>query len=369
MAKRAYGTGRIYKPEGCQFFYAEWRHNGKQYRTSTRTTSKMEAEQFLRKEIERCGIGQLPTNDIKKVTYEQLRDGLLKYAHEQNLKSLQVLSDGEETIWGMKALDEFFAGFKVPQITTTSARRFAEEREKQGIGNAAINRSLALLRQMLNLAKEDRLINDVPTIRMRKEPAPRQGFLPREKFEELLAALPPCLQPLIVFLYWCGVRLGEALQIQWNQGDLQAGLIELEPDQTKSGDARVVPLPDVLIRMLESVEERKGPVFDGTNLRKAWHKACVAVGLGTLTEVPGKSYGRYEGLIIHDLRRSAIRNLMDAGVGESVAMKISGHKTNSVFKRYNIISKDDVLTAMRRVEKKNGHTLPASQPKALPSGS
>jgi integrase len=153
-----------------------------------------------------------------------------------------------------------------------------------------------------------------------------------------------------VFLYFCGVRLGEALQIEWSQVNLEEGLIRLEEEQTKNSEARTVPLPDVLITMLEAIEHKTGTVFDGANLRKAWHKACVVVGLGTLTEVEGKSDPRYTGLIIHDLRRSAIKNLMKAGTSEKVAMTISGHKTRDVFDRYHVVDTQDVVEAMRRVQ-------------------
>jgi integrase len=77
--------------------------------------------------------------------------------------------------------------------------------------------------------------------------------------------------------------------------NLDDGLIRLEEEQTKNSEARTVPLPDVLITMLEALEQKSGAVFDGTNLRKTWHKACVAAGLGTLTEVEGKPDPRYTG--------------------------------------------------------------------------
>jgi hypothetical protein len=94
----------------------------------------------------------------------------------------------------------------------------------------------------------------------------------------------------------------------------------------------------------------EGKVFDATNLRKEWHRACVAPGLGTLTRVEGKPDPRYNGLTIHDLRRSAVKNLMKAGVREKVAMAISGHKTREVFDRYHIVDTEHLVEAMRRVQ-------------------
>ena len=141
---------------------------------------------------------------------------------------------------------------------------------------------------MLNIAHEDGKLRTVPKIRLLKAGDARKGFLEREKFESLLANLPPNLKPLVTFLYYCGVRLGEALQISWEQVDLDAALIRLESHQTKTAEGRTIPLPDVLVGMLK-LQGRGGIVFDGTNLRKAWQRACAAVGLGTLTEVKVKT--------------------------------------------------------------------------------
>ena len=106
-----------------------------------------------------------------------------------------------------------------------------------------INRSLACLRRMLRLAKRDRKIQDVPYIEFQKEPPARKGFLEREKFEELVGLLPTHLRPLVTFLYYCGCRIGETLVIEWPQVNLDARLIRLEPEQTKTSEARVLPLP------------------------------------------------------------------------------------------------------------------------------
>jgi integrase len=156
-----------------------------------------------------------------------------------------------------------------------------------------------------------------------------------------------------MFLYFCGCRIGETLEIEWSQVDLknrQNSQITLTAEQTKTEEARILPLPPVLVDVLKKVSPKEGRVFDGTNLRKSWMKACAACGLGTIIQVEGRPYDqRYEGLTIHDLRQAAIRNLRRAGVPETVAMKISGHKTRSVFDRYNIVDTEAVQNAMRAV--------------------
>ncbi len=360
MAKRREkGSGSLIRIKGCRFWYAQYYKDGRQVRVSTRTEVKQEALAVLRRLMGDSERGLVPVSELKKVRYGDLRRALLDNYTERGNKSLLTTASGEETICGLKHLDAFFEystanpGVPVTRITTDAAREFARKRQAEGAGNATINRSLAALRRMLRLAQEDGKTQVVPKIRLLKEPPARKGFLPREQFERLLAALPDTLRPLIVFLYYCGVRLGEALQITWAQVDLDGALIRLEDEQTKTGEARTVPLPDLLVAMLQPIEPKEGHVFNATNLRKEWRKACAATGLGTLQKVEGTYDLRYTGLIIHDLRRSAIRNLIAAGVSEKVAMTISGHKTREVFDRYYIVDSADVLDAMRKVESKS----------------
>jgi hypothetical protein len=103
--------------------------------------------------------------------------------------------------------------------------------------------------------------------------------------------------------------------------------------------------------LLAETEPKVEKVFTDTNLRTEWARACATVGLGKRELVePKDGYARhrYNGLIVHDLRRSAIRNLVNAGVSERVAMRISGHKARAVFDRYHIPSTADVTAAMQR---------------------
>jgi integrase len=364
--RRANGDGGLIKINNCRFWYAQYYQNGRQVRISTRTEVKQEAIATLRKLMGDRDKGLAPISDVRKLRYADLRDALIESYIAQGNKSLKFKANGEETIAGLTALDEFFGyrtkevegkatvserGVSVARITTDAARKFVRERREQGAGNAAINRSLAALRRMLRIAKRDKKIHEVPFIEFQKEPHARKGFLELDKFEEVVKLLPTHLRPLVTLLYYCGARIGEALQIEWTQVNLDTRLIRLEPEQTKTEEARILPLPSLLVTMLAQAEPKTGRVFDATNLRKEWIKACSACGLGRKIEVPGKKYDpRYEGLTLHDLRRSAVRNLVNAGVPEKVAMQITGHKTRSIFDRYNIVSPSDVQNAMQRVE-------------------
>lgn len=358
MAKRERGEGGLFKMKGSRMWYGQWYRQGKQVRASLKTDNKEEAKRELRRRMGNTERGIIPESEAKKVRYGDLRAGLLHNYVERGNKSLQTTADGDETIWGLKALDEFF-GYKndktpgVPStaITIDKVREFARKRLDEGVANDTVNGSLRLLRRMFHLAQEDGKVQTPPVIRLLKSGPARKGFLTQEKFNLLIPSLPTNLRPLTTFLYYCGVRLGEAKQIEWSQVDLDANLIRLEGEQTKNEEPRNIPLPNVLVDMLQRAKPKEGIVFDTTNLRKAWQKACVSAGLGTLTKVEGKPDPRYNGLIVHDLRRSAIRALMKSGSGEKVAMKISGHKTRDVFDRYNIVDATDILEAMNKREK------------------
>jgi len=372
------------KGEGClrqigSTWYAQWYDpiTGKQVQRTTGTTIKQEAIGKLREFMNARDKGLPVVNP--KLTYADLRRVLLGSYLDRGNKSLRVNAEGEESIVGLPQLDTFCGyvpakdgqpgnpGPQVARLTEDFVEAFKEKRREEEAGPAMINRSLQCLRRMLRLAHKQNRITRVPYITLLKEPPARKGFVERTKFAELLGALPGYLRPLVTFLYWCGVRLGEAQQIQWGQVKLDGPqpCILLHEEQTKSGDARVVPLPAVLINMLLPLrDDPSGPVFDSTNLRTEWARACAAVGLGKLekkTSAKGFPWEQYSGLKVHDLRRSAVRNLRLAGIPEGVAMKISGHKTRDVFDRYNIVDANDVAAAMRQVEGKCKQARPPAR--------
>ena len=149
-----------------------------------------------------------------------------------------------------------------------------------------------------------------------------------------------------------GWRKQEILTLKWNQVDLNERTVRLEVGSTKNGKGRLIYRDGELLETIQAQWERRKvveipgqpstlyqfvfhhggqPVRD---FRKAWAKACKETGLGAK--------------MLHDFRRTAVRNMVRAGTNERVAMKISGHQTRSVFDRYNIVSEDDLKDAARR---------------------
>jgi integrase len=141
----------------------------------------------------------------------------------------------------------------------------------------------------------------------------------------------------VTLCYQAGARLGEAKGILWAQVDLQNRRIALMEGQTKSGRARVLPLSTELVAMLEPLpKDAWWYAFSARNLRKEWTKATKRADC--------------KRLLFQDLRRSAVRNMMRAGVQQAVAMKISGHSTPHIFQRYNIADEFDLHEAVKKVE-------------------
>ena len=148
--------------------------------------------------------------------------------------------------------------------------------------------------------------------------------------------MPEYLQPVFVVGYHVGNRLGELLRLKWPQVDLEHSQIVLSPGNTKNKKGRTLPIYGDMrecLLMAKEIRDARFPncpwVFhhDGSpivDFRKAWKSACQRAGA--------------PGLLFHDLRRSAVRNMRLAGIAENVAMEISGHRSRSVFDRYNIVS-------------------------------
>jgi integrase len=159
-------------------------------------------------------------------------------------------------------------------------------------------------------------------------------------------------------LYLSGWRSGEMKSLEWR--DVGTDAIRLRAENSKNKKQRVLPLRGELAEIVQRAKDSRKPdcsfVFHHKgqpigDFRKSWWNACVAAGLGYFEKIgEGRTAKKvYHGLVIHDFRRSAVRNFVAAGIPEKVAMGLSGHKTRSVFDRYHIVSEDDLAQASDRL--------------------
>lgn len=243
--------------------------------------------------------------------------------------------------------------------------------ERRPASNAEINRELALLKRMFSLAMEAEKLLGRPKIPMLREDNVRKGFFEGEQYRSVLAHLPVEVRPVIEFAYATGWRIAsEVLPLEWRQVDFEAGEVRLDVGTTKNREGRTFPMTADLRRLLKAQEA------EHDRLKKAGHIVpyvffrLVAEGRGGETK-PHRivSFGKAwktatrkagcPGRLPHDLRRTAIRNFVRAGVAERVAMTLSGHKTRSVFERYNIVSGGDLREAGQKLDSYETVTIPS----------
>src|SRR5258706_2129315 len=355
-----HGQGSVGRVKGSPYLYI-WYYgqDGKQRRESTKTTDSRKANKILRNRLVAVDKGEAVHYRTKR--YEELR-ALLVADYQSKGKMTADGKFGKKKKNILKPLDEFFANVKVSAITTDMLRKFVAVRKADGVIGPTVNRNLALLRRMFMLPIKEAKLQSKPYFPMEKESKPRKGFVERPEFEQLRDTLPEHLHPLVTFLYESGCRYGAATEIMWEWVNLEAGIIEIPAGVTKNDDALTLPLSTELIAMLNKRFKDDSPVFDSMNFRKEWEKACVQIGTGVMVAMetpvkkpkPGEKkwnyWSKYNGLIPHDLRRSAVRNSIRPGNDQATAMSISGHRTVRTFQRYNIINAEDKKLAMKKIE-------------------
>ena len=205
-----------------------------------------------------------------------------------------------------------------------------------------INRELGLLHRAFKLGynQDPPLVARVPHFPKLTEDEPRKGFLKPESYQKLLFELPEELRLLFVVAYHVGLRKGALLRIKWSKVDLRAHTIWMDGKKSnRKPEPVAVPIYGDMAKFIEMQPQTSEYLFARgakpiRDFRESWNLACQRAG------VPG--------LLFHDLRRTAVRNLRRAGVAETVIMKITGHRTRSVFERYNITDHTDTLEAGRK---------------------
>jgi integrase len=364
-------------------YWVKYTRAGKSYAESSGSSRKKDAITLLQDREGDIVRGKPVTPKIGRFTFDDAAKDLLADYSTNRKASEEVVTRRVQ-----KHLTPFFGGWKMANITTSVVVAFIVQRqtaktvlvrrshvitlpdgtktvvpeERRPASNAEINRELALLKRMFSLALKAGNLLYRPHIPMLAEANVRTGFFESEQYRSVLAHLPAEIRPIIQFAYLTGWRItSEVLPLEWRQVDFDAGEVRLEPGTTKNKEGRTFPLTAELRAILKSQQaehdrlKKAGHIVPQVFFReiadkrggekkpqaivsfgKVWKAACRAAGC------PGR--------IPHDLRRTAVRNFVRNGIPERVAMQLTGHKTRSVFERYNIVSDGDLRDAARRLD-------------------
>jgi len=332
-----------------------YRH-GSRFSFNLGTTDKAEAKKRLKQLIQDCEEANVLRPEKSVPSIAALLNEVEQHYERHARRNLR------NAVRHIATLKAFFKGRSAAELDRQRINRFVDKRRAEGYANGSINRELSVLQLGYRLAVKDRRITAdlMPHFELLPEAAPRKGFFEPEEYQALLQHLPSYLQGVLTFGYWVGLRREEALGLRWHQVDLVNRQVELE--RTKNGEDRVVVMGTELYTMFtKQWEDRwegcdfvfhKGPQRIPQSLSWHWNRAAVKAGIGRWVEVEvkGKKKLVCQGRLYHDLRRTAARNMIRSGTPQSVAMRITGHKSPSMFARYNVVDTRDLKAAMIRLE-------------------
>jgi integrase len=319
-----------------------------------------------------CGVRELVR--LRADLEKQVRDGLyppapkrepmpeapgvtcldLWDAYKKECETREVAPRMDRLKLAWKHLEPMFGSRPASAVRPIEIADFIAARRAAGIAAATCNREVAILKAAFRHGARLQLVERIPMFPKKlKEARPRQGFVEESQYKVLQKnAGELWLKTFLAIAFNFGWRKSEILNLRVRNVNLLEDWVALET--SKNGEGRRVKLTAEIKTLLAACMTGKRPgdfVLTRPNghrvaqPRKDWYHLCHVSGLGKLDDG-----GRYEGLQMHDMRRSGVRRMRRQGISETVAMKISGHKTASVFKRYDITDERDLEQAATLLE-------------------
>lgn len=359
LARSEFGSLRL----RGRIWSLRYRVDGKERWESLKTTSRDVAVRRAAVIADRVGRGEHQTPRERRVTFGDLETMIRTDYQVAGRRSLPRLETA------ITHLRETFGSAKAKAITSDRIVAYHAARLAAGAARATVNYELAALRRMFRLALRHDRLKSAPSITISEAKNARTGYFEADDFAAVHAELPPYLQPVMMFAYLTGWRVqSEVLPLRWANVDLATKTATLDRYTTKNDEPRVFPFGELpgLVALFDQqrLETRRQERANGAliplvfhrrgqlirSYKNAWARAVDRAARGGSAE-PLSPIVRPQlvGRIVHDFRRTAVRNLVRAGVDESVAMKLTGHKTRSIFARYNITNDADLRAGVQKL--------------------
>lgn len=344
MARPKRGEGTIYREKGRRTWMMRYYDaDDVRRRESTGTTDKQLAKRRLESRLGEVADGRHFPRADRITVLELLDDVVVEYKTNHR----KTLYDLERRI--SRHLRPALGDRRVHDLDATDIRAYVLDRQEAGAANATINRELSVLGRAFALGVAASKVVRVPRVEKLREADPRSGFFSEEEVDRVCAELPDYLRAPVVFAFVLGWRKGEVLGLTWDRVDLVEGTVRLDTGMTKSGRGREVHMPQRLRTLLNRLRVERDVDYPtcpwvfhrvGDEIRSmhtAWRGACKRAG--------------FEGRLFHDLRRSAARTMLQRGLPQRLAMHVTGHITDSIFRRYAIVDRADSKRAAELLDR------------------
>ncbi|MBU2648147.1 site-specific integrase [bacterium] len=331
------------KKHSSKIYWIDYRVNGKRKRERI-GRSKLAAENRLRQvETQTLEERYIEKDKNASQNLDSIINWYLALPEVNELSSYTRIRESLCNINRIMGKETIVKHISLAGIQNYRKSRGQEESRKypgRKITVATMNREVTTIKTALNRAVtyekiSSNPIKDAPIL---KEENIRERVLSDQEFERLLAAAPEHIKPILIVAFHEPMRFEEIILLKWDEVDLKSepGFIRLVAKRTKGKkEGRLIPLHPRVRKTLEKLPSRftrsrvfqnNGKSFD--TFRKSFKKAKEDAGI--------------EDFMFHDFRHCAITNLRRAGNDIPTIMKISGHKTLSMFQRYNLVDESDV---------------------------
>jgi integrase len=256
-----------------------------------------------------------------------------------------------------KALEPFFGDMELSAITRSKVMEYRAKRGQDPIirrekivqgkrlSFATINRELAFLRFLLNLAEDDGIIERAPKIKLPTEKdRKRDRIASEEEYNELLSQMKRPAQRVLIGLYETAARVNELLRIRWDQHvDERAGFIRLKAEETKEKKPRSIPISPDLSAVLNELKAEQRKVGNISN-RVFTNRGRPILSIRTAFEL-AREKAKIRDLHLHDLRHTAITRWSAMGIPRDIVMAASGHHSIQVHDGYVNIKENHIKDA------------------------